>query len=319
MVEPSLTPVASPTATTSTTLVAAGSTTTTTTTTTTTIPITAPQSPTALALVAGNGQVSLSWVAPTQDGGAPISDYEVQFKASSSSSWLNFVDGVSTATSVTVTSLTNATLYDFQVAAVNSVGTGTPSSITSTTPTITYVVGDTGPGGGVIYYVASSPFACGASLSAQCTYLEVSPTSWNTPPNPSATYSNVLTATGANRMAVGAGYQNTLDAVNQAGVTGTHAPHLARAYQGNGKTDWHIPSSLELRELCKYARQQPSVSTATACDSTGTIRPGFVDTGLYFSSTESGTDRVVWVTFGTGGSSAALKTGSGMFRPIRAF
>ena len=269
--------------------------------------------------MAGNGQVSLSWVAPTQDGGAPISDYEVQFKASSSSSWLNFVDGVSTTTSVTVSSLINATLYDFQVAAVNSVGTGTPSSITSTTPTITYVVGDTGPGGGVIYYVASSPFACGASLSTQCTYLEVSPTSWNTPPNPSATYSNVVTTSGANRTAVGAGYQNTLDAVNQAGFTGTHAPQLAHAYQGNGKTDWHIPSSLELRELCKYARQQPSVSTATACDSSGTIRPGFIDTGIYFSSTESVADRVVWVTFGTGGSSAATKTSSQMFRPIRAF
>jgi hypothetical protein len=272
-----------------------------------------------LALVAGNGQVTLSWVAPTQDGGAPISDYVVQYRASSSSSWLTFIDGVSNTTTATVTSLVNDTLYNFQVAAVNSAGTGMPSSVASTTPTPTYVVGDTGPGGGVIYYVANTPFACGASLSTQCTYLEVSPTSWNTPPNPSATYTNVVAAMGANRSAVGAGYQNTLDAVNQAGVNGTHAPHLARAYQGNGKTDWHIPSSLELRELCKYARQQPSVSTATACNSTGTIRAGFIDTGIYFSSTESGTDRIVWVTFGTGGSSSALKTSNQMFRPIRAF
>lgn len=96
---------------------------------------TAPGQPTGLAATAGNGQASLSWTAPASDGGAAITDYTVQYRTTAGpGAWTTFADAVSTATSAVVTGLTNGTGYDFQVAAVNSVGTGTYSATASATP-----------------------------------------------------------------------------------------------------------------------------------------------------------------------------------------
>ena len=39
-------------------------------------------------------------------------------------------------------------------------------------------LGDTGLGGGVLFYVASSPFTCGANMALLCNYLEVAPNLW---------------------------------------------------------------------------------------------------------------------------------------------
>lgn len=49
-------------------------------------------------------------------------------------SWSTFADGTSTAASMTITSLTNGTEYDFRVAAVNSVGTAAWSNVVTATP-----------------------------------------------------------------------------------------------------------------------------------------------------------------------------------------
>ncbi|MBY4225555.1 fibronectin type III domain-containing protein [Rhodococcus fascians] len=94
---------------------------------------TVPGAPSGLAATAGNGQATLSWFAPGT-GGSVITDYVVQYKLSSSGTWLTFADGVSTSAGVIVTGLTNGSAYDFQVAAVNSIGTGSYSSTVSTTP-----------------------------------------------------------------------------------------------------------------------------------------------------------------------------------------
>jgi hypothetical protein len=93
---------------------------------------TVPGVPTSVSLTPGNTQVSMSWVAPADDGHSAITDYSIQYK--SGSSWIPFIDGVSTNTSVIITGLTNGTLYSFRVAAVNAVGTGTYTSTSTSTP-----------------------------------------------------------------------------------------------------------------------------------------------------------------------------------------
>jgi hypothetical protein len=98
-----------------------------------------PPAPTSLTATAGNAQVSLSWTAPTVLSVTPITDYVVQFSSNSGSTWTTFTDGTSTATSATVTGLTNGTAYVFRVAAVNGVGTGAYSSATSS---VTPISGD---------------------------------------------------------------------------------------------------------------------------------------------------------------------------------
>src|SRR4029077_1132505 len=84
-----------------------------------------PGAPTGLSGTAGSTQVSLLWTAPTVTGGVALTDYKVQYRTTAGpGAWNTFAHTASTSTAITVTGLTNGTSYDFQVAAVNSVGTG---------------------------------------------------------------------------------------------------------------------------------------------------------------------------------------------------
>jgi hypothetical protein len=97
-----------------------------------------PGVPTSLFVTAGNGQVSLSWTAPSNDGGAAITDYTVQYSTDigggTGSTWATFSRAASATANATVTGLTNGTSYKFRVAAVNSAGTG---EYTSPNPIVT--------------------------------------------------------------------------------------------------------------------------------------------------------------------------------------
>jgi hypothetical protein len=89
-------------------------------------PTTSASAPTSVSGIAGDSEVSLSWVTPEVDGGGAITDYEVGFKeaAAAETTWITFNDGTSIANSATVTGLSNGTAYIFRVAAVNSTGIG---------------------------------------------------------------------------------------------------------------------------------------------------------------------------------------------------
>lgn len=78
----------------------------------------------------GDGQVSLTWSAPTL--GSPPTDYEVQYSSNAGSTWTTFTDGVGTTTSATVTGLTNGTGYIFRVRALNALGEGPYGSASGT-------------------------------------------------------------------------------------------------------------------------------------------------------------------------------------------
>ena len=87
--------------------------------------------PTSVSAYARNAQATVSWTAPVDNGGYAITDYAVQYSSNGGTSWTTFADGTSTATTATVTGLTNDTAYVFRVAAINGAGTGPYSSATS--------------------------------------------------------------------------------------------------------------------------------------------------------------------------------------------
>lgn len=95
-----------------------------------------PGAPTSVSGTVASGQSVVSWTAPTGVATqTPITDYVVQYSSNSGSTWTTFSDGTSTATSATVTGLTNGTAYQFRVAAVNAVGQGAYSTASaSVTP-----------------------------------------------------------------------------------------------------------------------------------------------------------------------------------------
>ena len=88
-------------------------------------PATPPGIPTGLSVAGGNGQVSLGWNAPANNGGWSVTGYVVT----------PFIAGVaqpaiaygSTGTVQTIGGLVNGTTYTFTVAATNGVGLGNPS------------------------------------------------------------------------------------------------------------------------------------------------------------------------------------------------
>jgi len=86
-------------------------------------------------LIASNptaNSVSLAWSAPASGG--TVSSYTVQYCVSGTTSWSTAVSGLS-ATSFTVAALVPATSYEFEVLAVNAVGTG-PASAIATVSTV---------------------------------------------------------------------------------------------------------------------------------------------------------------------------------------
>jgi len=84
--------------------------------------------------------VTLNWSAPP-NGGALITDYLIQYRIGAGS-WTTFTHTASTATTATITGLTNGTTYGFQVAAVNSVGTGAFSAEVTQAALAYYFVDD---------------------------------------------------------------------------------------------------------------------------------------------------------------------------------
>ncbi len=178
---------------------------------------------TRLARTAGNGQVSLSWKAPTSTGGSAIADYVIQRSSDAGATWTTFIDAVSTATSATVTGLTNGTSYMFQVATVNGAGTGTYARSASIAPrtvadAVTGLAGTAGNGLVTLSWLA--PISNGGSaitdyVIQQSTNAGVT---WTTLRDAISTATSA-TVTGLTN---GTGYLFQVAAVNGAG-TGTYA------------------------------------------------------------------------------------------------
>jgi hypothetical protein len=87
---------------------------------------TPPAAPTGVLATAGDHSASLSWTAPTDHGDSDITGYNVQYSSNDGGTW---TDGPiafhsSTATTGTVSGLTNGATYVFRVAAINNAGDG---------------------------------------------------------------------------------------------------------------------------------------------------------------------------------------------------
>ena len=91
-------------------------------------PTTVPGAPGALEATPGDRQVGLAWTAPDDDGGAPVTGYQVQVDEG------EWADTASTATRYTVEDLMNGTSYTFRVRALNEAGAGAQSEAVTATP-----------------------------------------------------------------------------------------------------------------------------------------------------------------------------------------
>jgi titin len=87
-------------------------------------PLAAPSAVQNLIVIAFNEQIAVTWSAPSDNGGTTVTDYIIEYKTTTDTSWTTVNDGTSTTTSETITGLTNGGDYQVRIRAVNSVGAG---------------------------------------------------------------------------------------------------------------------------------------------------------------------------------------------------
>lgn len=96
-------------------------------------PAVAPAAPVGVTARPGNASIAVSWTAPANNGGSPVTGYEVKVTAPAGASGTpaavnTTVPVTAPATTVTVPNLTNGREYAFSVTATNAAGTSPASA-----------------------------------------------------------------------------------------------------------------------------------------------------------------------------------------------
>ncbi|NKX52452.1 fibronectin type III domain-containing protein, partial [Arthrobacter deserti] len=97
-------------------------------------PRTVPGAAAGLKAAAGDGQVKLTWTAPEDDGGAPVTGYRIEQYNPETKTWRAAGATKDAKTSYTVTGLPNGVEAAFRVSPVNDAGTGKAGSAAAATP-----------------------------------------------------------------------------------------------------------------------------------------------------------------------------------------
>ena len=257
--------------------------------------------PTGLTVTSGRSGMSVSWTAPSSSGFSGITDYVVEYSTSFGGTYTTFSDGTSTTASATITGLTSGTTYYVRVAAVNPSTTGSYVSDSAGVLSKTCAnggvcaVGNTGPGGGKVFYDAGSVQSWGR-------YLEAAPANAT-----STTWcNNTSTAlAGTFSRAIGSGAMNTYLMLD--GCT-SGAAYNATGYSNNDYSDWFLPSILDLGQMCTN-RETLGMTSA------GTFKSSSQDT------LNAGIDAETWTFPSVGGTCGNDNWGKYLtqgVRPIRA-
>jgi M6 family metalloprotease-like protein len=260
-----------------------------------TAPVSVPSAPTIGTATAGDGQATVTWTAPTDNGGSAVTGYVVTPYIGATAQTAQTFN--STATSQAVTGLTNGTAYTFKVAAVNSGGTGAQSASTNAATPVGVpgapTIGTATAGNGQATLTWTAPASNGGSA---VTGYKVTPYIGATAQTVQ-TFNSTATSQAVTGLTNGTAYTFRVAAVNAIGTgaqsaasnsvtpavpaTSPGAPTIGTATRGNAKATvaWTAPASNGGSAITGYVvtpyigataqTAQTFNSTATSQDVTG--------------------------------------------------
>lgn len=247
--------------------------------------------------------------------------------------------GIAWAGAAGISASANLTGSSFTVIFTNPVALSSDVAKITLESNKPYYYGGPGGGGGTVFYVSTTGFYCGTTITARCKYLEAAPSGWNAGEvEPLRLWAQQTpidyrfsSVPNAGSLVIGGGYSNTRAIILQGNTNpATSAAALANSLsvtvRGAVVDDWYLPSTDELNQMCKWQRGRPWVSDTTACSggigaiNTGPGASGFFDVNDYWSSTQSGTaNKAYEQNFTSGFSGPGGKDWVQYVRPIRAF
>jgi hypothetical protein len=298
-----------------------------------------------LTVTVGTPAFSLSSAAETRVATTAITGYTITSTGAPITSYAISPTPPSPLTFDTSTGRISGTPTETRTATTYTI-IGTSASGETATATyrlrVTGDLGDTGPGGGIIYYYLAAGFSCGPDFTntgsptgGKCRWLEVAPSwamdSWKIWAVVSLNSTNVsgITDEGSvtninNALEIGLGYKNSIAIVNQGNDTTTVAARAARAYAARSLSDWYLPTAAELNVLCQW-QSGVAASVTTQCTSPtlnspifGASSAGF-EAGPYWSSSEVAASNAWSQNFTNGTQSNINKFNQIRVRVVRSF
>jgi hypothetical protein len=214
-----------------------------------------------------------------------------------------------------------------------------PQAAQGTTPTCAQggecVIGDIGPGGGQVYAVTGSPFACGPTRADLCQGFEVAPQGWasaNVAIDPVLPFAiapfdaELANASGTDFGSqfpdgyiadLGFGLPDSLSLIAQQGAcqaisTCGYAAGAANLYRGGGLSDWSLPSREEANALINHAGDLDARTDLSPDDCSNHVPD------CLWTSWQANSSNATNITIGA--YSAGFKAKSDLFhvRPVRA-
>ena len=223
---------------------------------------------------------------------------------------------VSTPGTVTLSRFAGAVTITATQAATTKYASATTTAVLDVA--LAYSVGDTGPGGGIVFYDAGTTQSWGRYLEAAPTDYQINGARakavWG------CDYASVI-GTG---IAIGTGKANTATILANCMTPGI-AADVANKYFTNtaGAGQWFLPSKDELNELCKiYSNGRMDTADYREYQNgcTGSTSPtGGFAVGFYWSSSEFDSRRGRVQNFCCGNQTASTKFAPNYVRPVRAF